>query len=67
MISFEGIPAVYFNSLFGTSNDEAKFIISGNNRDVNRYRWNNTNLLNKLKNNKSKQYIFYKNITILFE
>ena len=67
MISFEGIPAVYFNSLFGTSNDEAKFIISGNNRDVNRYRWNNTNLLNKLKNNKSKQYIFYKNITDLLE
>ena len=67
MISFEGIPAVYFNSLFGTSNDEAKFIISGNNRDVNRYRWNNTNLLNKLKNNKSKQYIFYKNITNLLE
>ncbi len=67
MISFEGIPAIYFNSLFGTSNDEAKFIISGNNRDVNRYRWNNTNLLNKLKNNKSKQYIFYKNITDLLE
>ena len=67
MISFEGIPAVYFNSLFGTSNDEAKFIISGNNRDVNRYRWNNTNLLNKLKNNKSKQYIYYKNITHLLE
>ena len=67
MISFEGIPAVYFNSLFGTSNDEAKFIISGNNRDVNRYRWNNTNLLNKLKNNKSKQYIFYKNITNLLK
>ena len=67
MISFEGIPAVYFNSLFGTSNDEAKFIISGNNRDVNRYRWNNTNLLNKLKNSKSKQYIFYKKITNLLK
>ena len=23
MISFDGIPAIYFNSLFGTSNDEA--------------------------------------------
>ena len=38
MISFEGIPAVYFNSLFGKSNDEAKYIITGNNRDVNRYK-----------------------------
>ena len=30
MISFEGIPAVYFNSMFGTSNDINKFIISNN-------------------------------------
>ena len=59
MISFEGIPAIYFNSLFGTSNDEAKFIITGNNRDVNRYRWNLKNITNKLKNNESKQSIFY--------
>ena len=62
MISFEGIPAIYFNSMFGTSNDEAKFIITGNNRDVNRYRWNFKNITNKLKNNKSKQNIFYQNI-----
>ncbi len=59
MISFEGIPAIYFNSLFGTSNDEAKFIITGNNRDVNRYRWNLKNITNKLKNNESKQSILY--------
>ena len=26
MISFDGIPALYFNSLFGKSNDEAKYI-----------------------------------------
>ncbi len=62
MISFEGIPAIYFNSIFGTSNDEAKFIITGNNRDVNRYKWNVKNLTNKLKNNTSKQSIFYKKI-----
>ena len=59
MISFEGIPAIYFNSMFGTSNDEAKFIITGNNRDVNRYRWNLRNISNKLKVNNSKQSIFY--------
>ena len=62
MISFEGIPAIYFNSIFGTSNDEAKYIITGNNRDVNRYRWNFKNITNRLKNNKSKQSIFYQNI-----
>ena len=65
MISFLGIPAIYFNSLFGTSNDEAKFIITGNNRDVNRYKWNLKNIINKLKNNKSKQSIFFNHITNL--
>jgi len=67
MISFEGVPAIYFNSLFGTSNDEAKYIITGNNRDLNRYRWNHKNITEKLKNKKSKQSIFYKSITNLLE
>ena len=62
MMSFEGIPALYFNSIFGTSNDEAKFIITGNNRDVNRYKWRLKNITNKLKNNKTKQSIFYNRI-----
>ena len=62
MVSFEGIPAIYFNSIFGTSNDEAKFIITGNNRDVNRYKWNLKNITNKLKDNKTKQSIFYNKI-----
>ena len=67
MVSFEGVPAIYFNSLFGTSNDEAKYIITGNNRDLNRYRWNHKNITKKLKNLKSKQSIFYKKITNLLE
>ncbi len=67
MISFEGIPAVYFNSLFGKSNDEAKYIITGNNRDVNRYKWNFNNITTKLRNKKSKQSIFYRNIGALLE
>ncbi len=62
MVSFEGIPGIYFNSIFGTSNDEAKFIITGNNRDVNRYRWNLKNITSKLKNKRTKQNIFYQNI-----
>ena len=67
MISFEGVPAIYFNSLFGTSNDEAKFIITGNNRDVNRYKWNEKNIKNLLKNDRSKQSIFYKALTKLLD
>ena len=65
MISFEGIPAIYFNSLFGKSNDEAKYIITGNNRDVNRYKWNYKNISKKLNNKNSKQSIFFKKISNL--
>ena len=65
MISFEGIPALYFNSLFGKGNDEAKYVITGNNRDVNRYKWNYKNISKKLKNKNSKQSIFYKKISNL--
>ncbi len=65
MISFEGIPALYFNSLFGKSNDEAKYIITGNNRDVNRYKWNYKNITRKLSDKKTKQSIFYSKIANL--
>ncbi len=67
MISFEGIPAVYFNSLFGKANDEAKYVITGNNRDVNRYKWNYKNITKKLKDKNSKQSIFYQNLVKLLE
>ena len=65
MIALEGIPAIYFNSIFGKSNDEAKYIITGNNRDVNRYKWNFKNISNKLNNKNSKQSIFYRKISHL--
>ena len=67
MIAFEGVPAIYFNSLFGTSNDEAKYIITGNKRDLNRYKWNKKVIINNLNNNKSKQSIFYKSLTKLLD
>jgi sucrose phosphorylase len=62
MIGFEGIPAIYFNSIFGTSNDEHKYIISGNKRDLNRYKWNKNKLENLLKNKTSKESIYYQRI-----
>jgi len=67
MISFEGVPAIYFNSLFGKSNDEAKYVITGNNRDVNRYKWSYENITKKLKDKNSKQSIFYQNLGKLLE
>ena len=65
MIAFEGIPAIYFNSIFGTSNDEYKYIISNNKRDLNRYKWNKKRLESLLKNKNSKQSIFYNKISNL--
>ncbi len=65
MIAFEGVPAIYFNSIFGTSNDEYKYIISGNKRDLNRYKWNRKRLDNLLKDKSSKESIFFNEITKL--
>ena len=65
MIAFEGVPAIYFNSIFGTSNDEYRYIISGNKRDLNRYKWNKNRLESLLKNKNSKQRIFYQQIVNL--
>ncbi len=62
MFSFDGVPALYFNSFFGKSNDETKYVITGNNRDINRYRWNEENILNKLRNKKSKESLFFNSI-----
>ncbi len=65
MFSFEGIPALYFNSLFGNANDETRYVITGNKRDVNRYKWNYENISKKLENKNSKQSIIYKKISNL--
>ena len=63
MISFDGIPAIYFNSMFGNSNDNSKYIISGNKRDLNRYRWNKDKIEDYLKDQNSKQNKYYKNMS----
>ena len=63
MISFDGIPAIYFNSMFGNSNDNSKYIISGNKRDLNRYRWNKDKIEDHLKDHNSKQNKYYKNMS----
>ena len=65
MMSYDGVPAIYFNSLFGNSNDNSKFIISGNKRDLNRYRWNRIKLEKHLQNKNSKQAKYYKKMTNL--
>ena len=67
MFSFEGVPAIYFNSLFGKSNDEARYVITGNNRDVNRFKWNESNILRKIKSNSSKEYYIFETLKHLLK
>ncbi len=67
MFSIEGVPAVYFNSIFGKANDEYKYVISNNKRDLNRYKWNKSKLDRFLKDKKSKQKIYYDHITNLLK
>ncbi len=67
MFTFEGVPAIYFNSLFGKSNDEARYVITGNNRDVNRFKWNEFNILKKIKNNSSKEYYIFETFKYLLK
>ena len=67
MVSFDGIPAIYFNSMFGNSNDNSKYIISGNKRDLNRYRWNKDKIEDHLKDQNSKQNKYYKNMSNILD
>ena len=65
MFSFEGVPAIYFNSFFGASNDEAKYVITGNNRDVNRYKWNELNILKKIKKKTTREHNVFEKLKYL--
>ena len=40
MLGMEGIPGLYIHSLLGTSNDYEKVANTGQNRSINRHRWN---------------------------
>ncbi len=67
MFSLEGIPGIYFNSLFGTSNDISKFKISKKNRDLNRHKWDLFNLQKKLGKKNSKESIVFSEIMKLLK
>lgn len=48
MLGLEGIPGLYIHSLLGTPNDEDKVKNTGQNRGINRHRWNYNSLIDKL-------------------
>ncbi len=45
MLGLEGIPGIYIHSLLGTPNDEEKVINTGQNRGINRHRWDFKSLI----------------------
>ena len=51
ILSIEGVPAFYFNSLFATKNDEETFASTGVKRNLNRYKWHYSTLVNLIKTN----------------
>ena len=48
MLALEGVPAFYIHSLFGTENDIDRVENTGNNRSINRAKWDINTLLNQL-------------------
>ena len=62
LFALEGVPAVYFNSLFGTSNDIDLVKKTGIKRDINRFKWNLGKLTEKLNDEKSIEKIVYKKL-----
>ena len=59
MMSIEGIPAFYIQSLFGAENDIEKLNQTGHNRAINRHQWDLKGLRDTLKKNKSKEYFIF--------
>jgi len=50
MLGLEGIPGIYIHSLLGTPNDEDKVKNTGQNRGINRHRWDFKQLMTELEN-----------------
>jgi sucrose phosphorylase len=53
MLGLEGIPGIYIHSLLGTPNDEDKVRNTGQNRCINRHRWDLEELMTALDNQQS--------------
>lgn len=62
MFALEGIPGLYIHSLLGTTNDYARFDNSQHNRAINRHRWQESEILAKLDDEKSHHNQVYHDI-----
>ncbi len=60
LLSIEGVPAFYFNSFFATKNDDKSYLNSKVKRDLNRHKWNYSNLAATLNDKNSIENKCYK-------
>lgn len=58
LMSFVGVPAVYYHTLFGSGNDIAGMAASGINRRINREKLDANRLANELQSDPRRNYIF---------
>lgn len=58
LLSFMGVPAIYYNSLLGSANDLQGLKTSGVNRRINRGKFELNQLKDELSNNKRRQGVF---------
>ncbi len=65
MFALEGIPGLYIHSLLGTTNDYERFENSQHNRCINRHRWQEKALLEKLLDQTSHHYHVFTRINNL--
>jgi sucrose phosphorylase len=67
MLGLEGIPAFYIHNLLATDNDHEGLEKTGINRAINRHRWNNEELINRLDNPNSNQSLVLKQLSRLIK
>ena len=53
VLAIEGVPAFYFNSFFATKNDTNSYSKNGVKRDLNRHKWNYSDLVSRIDDNES--------------
>jgi glycosidase len=59
MLSIQGMPAIYFHSLVGTPNDQDGVVTSGQNRRINRHKYDRSELESALDNPHSLQRLVF--------
>ena len=62
ILSIEGVPAFYFNSIFATKNDNNSFLKNNLKRDLNRYKWNYSELITKIETQSTTEFKCYEQL-----